>query len=48
MTRTTAALSIAGRRRLDNWRTQPIAHVATEMGISRACTGKGQSLASPR
>lgn len=36
-----APLSVEGRRRLvDRCRTRPIAHVATEMGISRACAAK--------
>jgi transposase-like protein len=34
-------LFVEGRRRLVNrCRTRPIAHVATEMGISRACAFK--------
>lgn len=36
-----APLSIEGRRRLvERCRTRPIAHVAAEMGISRACASK--------
>ena len=41
MTHRNAPLSIEGRRRLvDRCRTRPIAHVAAEMGISRACASK--------
>ncbi|SDZ51973.1 leucine-zipper of insertion element IS481 [Saccharopolyspora shandongensis] len=41
MTHTNAPLSIEGRRRLiERCRTRPIAHVAAEMGISRACASK--------
>lgn len=36
-----APLSIGGRRRLiERCKTRPIAHVAAEMGISRACASK--------
>ncbi|MBX9395094.1 helix-turn-helix domain-containing protein [Streptomyces sp. TRM72054] len=36
-----ASLSVKGRRRLvKRCQTRPIAHVAAEMGISRACAGK--------
>ena len=36
-----APLSVEGRRRLvERCRTRPIAHVAAEMGISRACASK--------
>lgn len=38
---TNAPLSVEGRRRLiERCRTRPIAHVAAEMGISRACASK--------
>ena len=41
MTHANAPLSVEGRRRLiDRCRTRPIAHVAAEMGISRACASK--------
>lgn len=41
MTHKNAPLSIEGRRRLvQRCRTRPIAHVAAEMGISRACASK--------
>lgn len=41
MTHANAPLSIEGRRRLiERCRTRPIAHVAAEMGISRACASK--------
>ncbi len=41
MTHANAPLSIEGRRRLvARCRTRPIAHVAAEMGISRACASK--------
>ncbi|MCW2877551.1 MAG: transposase [Sphaerisporangium sp.] len=41
MTHRNAPLNIEGRRRLiDRCRTRPIAHVAAEMGISRACASK--------
>ena len=41
MTHRNAPLSIEGRRRLiARCQTRPIAHVAAEMGISRACAGK--------
>lgn len=36
-----APLTVEGRRRLvERCRTRPIAHVAAEMGISRACASK--------
>src|SRR5918995_2396633 len=36
-----APLSVEGRRRLvERCRSRPIAHVAAEMGISRACASK--------
>ncbi|OBJ30757.1 IS481 family transposase [Mycolicibacter heraklionensis] len=41
MTHRNAPLSAEGRRRLiERCRTRPIAHVAAEMGISRACASK--------
>lgn len=41
MTHRNAPLSIEGRRRLiERCRTRPVAHVAAEMGISRACAYK--------
>ncbi|MER6618005.1 leucine zipper domain-containing protein [Streptomyces xantholiticus] len=41
MTRRNAPLSITGGRLLvERRRTRPIAHVAAERGISRACTSK--------
>ena len=41
MTHANAPLSLEGRRRLVNrCLTRPIAHVAAEMGISRACASK--------
>ncbi len=41
MTHRNAPLSVEGRRRLvTRCRTRPIAHVAAEMGISRACASK--------
>ena len=41
MTHPNAPLTIQGRRRLvERCRTRPIAHVAAEMGISRACASK--------
>ena len=41
MTHRNAPLSIQGRRRLvERYRTRAIAHVAAEMGISRACASK--------
>lgn len=41
MTHRNAPLSIEGRRRLvERCQDRPIAHVATEMGISRACASK--------
>lgn len=41
MTHANAPLSIEGRRRLiERCRNRPIAHVAAEMGISRACASK--------
>ncbi|SDS02496.1 leucine-zipper of insertion element IS481 [Brevibacterium sandarakinum] len=41
MTHANAALSFEGRRRLiERCKTRPIAHVAAEMGISRACASK--------
>lgn len=41
MIHSNAPLSIEGRRRLvERCRTRPIAHVAAEMGISRACASK--------
>lgn len=41
MTHANAPLSIEGRRRLvERCKTRPIAHVAAEMGISRACASK--------
>ena len=41
MTHTNAPLSIEGRRRhVERCRTRPIAHVAAEMVISRACASK--------
>lgn len=41
MTHANAPLSLEGRRRLiTRCRTRPIAHVAAEMGISRACASK--------
>jgi hypothetical protein len=40
-----APLTVEGRRRLvERCRTRPIAHVAAEMGISRACIEAGQPL----
>ena len=41
MSHRNAPLSVEGRRRLvERCRTRPIAHVAAEMGISRACASK--------
>ena len=41
MPHSTAPLSVEGRRRLaERWRIRPIAHVAAEMGVSRACASK--------
>lgn len=41
MTHANAPLSIEGRRRLvERCKTRPIAHVAADMGISRACASK--------
>lgn len=41
MTHANAPLSVEGRRRLiERCQTRPIAHVAAEMGISRACASK--------
>lgn len=41
MTHANAPVSFEGRRRLiERCRTWPIAHVAAEMGISRACASK--------
>ena len=41
MTHSNAPLSVEGRRRLvERCEHRPIAHVAAEMGISRACAGK--------
>ena len=41
MTHRNAPLSVEGRRRLVvRCQTRPIAHVATEMGVSRACASK--------
>jgi transposase len=41
MTHRNAPLTAQGRRRLvERCRTRPIAHVAAEMGISRACASK--------
>lgn len=41
MTHVNAPLSIEGRRRLvERCKTRPIAHMAAEMGISRACASK--------
>ncbi|MFE3390017.1 IS481 family transposase [Streptomyces anulatus] len=41
MTHRNAPLTVEGRRRLvERCRTRPIAHVAAEMGISRACASK--------
>ncbi|GGQ19892.1 hypothetical protein GCM10010279_29680 [Streptomyces mutabilis] len=41
MSHANAPLSIEGRRRLvERCKTRPIAHVAAEMGISRACASK--------
>ncbi|GGM57959.1 hypothetical protein GCM10011608_48620 [Micromonospora sonchi] len=41
MTHANAPLSIEGRRRLvERCKDRPIAHVAAEMGISRACASK--------
>jgi hypothetical protein len=41
MTHVNAPLSFEGRRRLvERYRNRPIAHVAAEMGISRACASK--------
>lgn len=41
MTHANAPLSAEGRRRLiERCKTRPIAHVAAEMGISRACASK--------
>lgn len=41
MTHANAPLSVEGRRRLvERCQTRPISHVATEMGISRACASK--------
>lgn len=40
-THANASLSVEGRRRLiERCKSRPIAHVAAEMGISRACTSK--------
>lgn len=41
MSHANAPLSLEGRRRLvERCKTRPIAHVAAEMGISRACASK--------
>src|SRR5690606_9409551 len=41
MTHTNAPLSIEGRRRLvERCKARPIAHVAAEVGVSRACVSK--------
>jgi len=41
MTHTNAPLLVEGRRRLvERCKTRPIAHVAAELGISRACASK--------
>ncbi|MFC8246502.1 helix-turn-helix domain-containing protein [Streptomyces chartreusis] len=41
MTHRNATLTVEGRRRLvERCRTRPIAHVAAEMGVSRACASK--------
>lgn len=41
MSHRNAPLSVEGRRRLvGRCRSRPIAHVAAEMGISRACASK--------
>lgn len=41
MTHANAPLAVEGRRRLvERCRTRPTAHVAAEMGISRACASK--------
>ncbi|CAA9523333.1 MAG: Transposase [uncultured Rubrobacteraceae bacterium] len=41
MTHPNAPLSIEGRRRLvERCESRPIAHVAAEMGVSRACASK--------
>jgi transposase-like protein len=41
MTHSNAPLSVEGRRRLiERCKTRPIAHVAAERGISRACASK--------
>ena len=41
MTHRNAPLTLEGRRRLiERCKTRPISHVATEMGISRACASK--------
>lgn len=42
MTRRNAPLNLEGRRRLvQRCQFRPIAHVAAEMGISRACASGG-------
>ncbi|WP_336053391.1 helix-turn-helix domain-containing protein [Streptomyces sp. CA2R101] len=41
MTHSNAPLNIGGRRRLiERCRTRPIAHIATEAGVSRGCLSK--------
>ncbi len=39
-----APLSVEGRRRIERCRTRPIAHVATEMGVSRQRVQVGQPI----
>ncbi|MBA9050445.1 transposase [Streptomyces phaeogriseichromatogenes] len=43
MTHANAPLTIQGRRRLERCRTRPIAHVAAETGVSRACLSNWKS-----
>jgi transposase len=41
MTHANAPLSVEGRRHLiERCKTRPVAHVAAEMGVSRACASK--------
>lgn len=41
MTHANAPLSFEGRRRLvERCKNRPVAHIASEMGISRACASK--------
>jgi len=40
MTHANAPLSVEGRRLIERCKTRPIAYVAAEMGISRACASK--------